>query len=70
MSTKLIVENLPPEITKGDLEDLCAAYGCVQEARLTINDATVTMSTPEEARSAIEGMNGMELCGHVLTAHL
>ena len=78
MSNKLFVGNLSFETTENDLQDAFAAHGTVTEANLMIDRATsrsrgfgfVTMSTPEEAQKAIEGMNGKDVDGRALTVNV
>jgi cold-inducible RNA-binding protein len=78
MSNKLFVGNLSFSTTENDLQDAFAAYGTVTEANLMMDRATgrargfgfVTMSTPEEAQKAIEGMNGKSVDGRALTVNL
>src|SRR5947209_17338388 len=77
MSTKLFVGNLSFDITENDLQDAFAAHGTVTEANLMMDRATgrprgfafVTMSTPEEAKKAIEALNGATLDGRNLTVN-
>jgi cold-inducible RNA-binding protein len=78
MSAKLFVGNLSFDITENDLQDAFAAFGTVVEANLMMDRATgrprgfgfVTMSTPEEAQKAIDGLNGKDLGGRALTVNL
>src|SRR3974390_2010221 len=78
MSAKLFVGNLSFNATENDLQDAFAAFGSVIETNLMMDRATgrprgfgfVTMSTPEEAQSAIEGMNGKSIDGRALTVNL
>src|SRR5690242_14886337 len=78
MSNKLFVGNLSFETTENDLNDAFAAFGTVTEANLMIDRATsrsrgfgfVTMSTPEEAQKAIEGLNGKDMGGRTLTVNI
>ena len=78
MSTKLFVGNLSFNTTENDLQDAFAAYGTVVEANLMMDRATgrprgfgfVTMSTPEEAQKAIDGLNGKEVDGRALTVNV
>ncbi len=75
MSTKLYVGNLSYNATENDLQDAFSAFGIVVEANLVTDResgrprgfAFVTMSTPEEARAAIEGLNGRDFQGRPLT---
>jgi cold-inducible RNA-binding protein len=78
MSNKLFVGNLSFEVTENDLQDAFAAYGNVAEANLMMDRTTqrprgfgfVTMSTPEEAQKAIDGLNGKDLKGRALTVNV
>ena len=78
MSTKLFVGNLSFNTTENDLQDAFAAFGTVAEANLMMDRATgrprgfafVTMSTPEEAQKAIEGLNGKDVDGRALTVNI
>ncbi len=78
MSNKLFVGNLSFETTENDLQDAFAAFGTVTEANLMMDRTTnrprgfgfVTMSTPEDAQKAIDGLNGKELGGRALTVNL
>jgi cold-inducible RNA-binding protein len=78
MSAKLFVGNLSFNTTENDLQDAFAAFGTVVETNLMMDRATgrprgfgfITMSTPDEAQKAIEGMSGKELDGRALTVNL
>jgi cold-inducible RNA-binding protein len=78
MSNKLYVGNLSFETTENDLQDAFAAFGTVTEANLMMDRTSnrprgfgfVTMSTPEEAQKAIEGLNGKQLGGRALTVNV
>jgi len=78
MSNKLFVGNLSFDTTENDLQDAFAAFGTVSETNLMMDRMTnrprgfgfVTMSTPEEAQKAIDGMNGKELGGRALTVNI
>ena len=78
MSNKLFVGNLSFETTENDLQDAFAAFGAVAETNLMMDRATgrsrgfgfVTMSTPDEAQKAIEGLNGKELRGRTITVNV
>ena len=78
MSAKLFVGNPSFNLTENDLQDTFAAYGTVVEANLMMDRATgrprgfgfVTMSTPEEAQKAIDGLNGKDLGGRALTVNI
>ncbi len=78
MSNKLYVGNVDFKVTEQELRDAFAAYGSVEEAKLVQDRVTgqprgfgfVTMSSPEEAQKAIEGLNGKELGGRALTVNI
>jgi RNA recognition motif-containing protein len=78
MSNKLFVGNLSFETTENDLQDAFAAFGTVTEANLMMDRTTnrprgfgfVTMSTPEEAQKAIDGLNGKDMGGRALTVNV
>src|SRR5262249_382005 len=75
---KLFVGNLSFNTTENALQDAFAAFGTVTEANLMMDRVTgrargfgfITMSTPEEAQKAIEGMNGKSIDGRALTVNL
>jgi RNA recognition motif-containing protein len=78
MSNKLFVGNLSFNTTENDLQDAFAAFGTVTEANLMMDRATgrprgfgfITMSTPEEAQKAIDGLNGKQVDGRALTVNV
>src|SRR6476660_2304780 len=78
MSNKLFVGNLSFNTTENDLQDAFAAFGTVTEANLMMDSETgrargfgfITMSTPEEAQKAIEGLNGKSIDGRALTVNV
>ena len=78
MSNKLFVGNLSFNTTENDLQDAFAAFGTVTEANLMMDRTTnrprgfgfVTMSTPEEAQKAIDGLNGKDMDGRALTVNI
>lgn len=77
MSTKLFVGNLSFNTTENDLQDAFAAHGTVTEANLMMDRATgrprgfafITMATPEEAKKAVDALNGSTLDGRSLTVN-
>jgi len=78
MSSKLFVGNLSFQTTENDLQDAFAAFGTVTETNLMMDRMTnrprgfafVTMSSPEEAQSAIAGLHGKDLAGRALTVNV
>src|SRR5688572_11703512 len=77
MSTKLYVGNLSFQTLEIDLQELFAQAGNVTEVALMQDRMTgksrgfafVTMSTPEEAQSAIEMFHGKSFQGRPLTVN-
>lgn len=78
MNNKLFVGNLSFNTTENDLQDAFAAHGTVLEANLMVDRMSgrprgfgfVTMSTDEEARKAIEALNGKDVDGRALTVNV
>ncbi|HXC36510.1 MAG TPA: RNA-binding protein [Candidatus Acidoferrales bacterium] len=78
MSNRLFVGNLSFQTTENDLQDAFAAFGTVTEANLMMDRTTnrsrgfafVTMSTPEEAQKAIDGLNGTDLGGRAVNVNI
>ena len=74
MNTRLYVGNLAATTTHNDLMDLFSAHGNVVDVNLPLARAngprgvvSVTMVTPEGARSAIQALHGKEIGTHFLT---
>ena len=74
MHTKLYLGNLAATTTSNDLMDLFSAHGNVVEVNLPAarangprGFASVTMVTPEGARSATQALHGKEVGTHALT---
>jgi RNA recognition motif-containing protein len=71
MGTRLYVGNLPYAVTELDLRDLFGGVGTVTDAKIVTDRETgrprgfgfVEMSTEEEARKAIEEINGRDVQG-------
>jgi RNA recognition motif-containing protein len=78
MSNKLFVGNLSFNTTENSLQDAFAAHGTVLETNLMMDRVSgrprgfgfVTMSTPEEAQSAISALNGASVDGRDLTVNV
>ena len=74
---KLYVGNLSFSTTEDSLQDAFSAHGQVEEvAVITDRDtgrprgfAFVTMNNDNEARAAIEGLNGVDLDGRTITVN-
>ena len=74
MGTRIYVGNLPYSADDAQLQQLFAAYGSVVDARVITDRNTgqskgfgfVEMSTDDEARSAIAGLNGTMLGNRAL----
>lgn len=77
-NSKLFVGNLAFATTENDLQDAFAAFGTVMEVNLMMDRMTgksrgfafVTMSSPEDAQRAIEGLHGKNLGGRDLTVNV
>jgi cold-inducible RNA-binding protein len=71
MGTRLYVGNLPYAVTELDLRDLFGSIGTVTDAKIVTDRETgrprgfgfVEMSTEDEARKAIEEVNGRDVQG-------
>jgi cold-inducible RNA-binding protein len=74
MGNKLYVGNLSYSMTEGQLREAFAAYGEVVSVSIITERDTgrskgfgfVEMSTEEEAKAALSGMNGAEFGGRAL----
>jgi RNA recognition motif-containing protein len=75
MNTKMYVGNLSYDATDSDIRELFEAHGTVSDVFIVKDResgrprgfAFVSMETPEEMNAAIEGLNGEEFAGRVLT---
>ena len=78
MSNKLFVGNLSFNVTENELQDMFAEHGSVLEANLMTDRMTgrprgfgfVTMSSAQEAESAVNAMNGKSIDGRALTVNI
>ncbi len=76
-NSKLYVGNMSFETTESDLRTAFSQFGTVSDVYVAMDKfsgrargfAFVTMSTPEEAKLAIEKMNGTNLGGRDLTVN-
>ena len=77
MGTKLYVGNLPFDITEGDLRNMLAEHGPVNEIAVVMDKVTgrargfafATMNTQEAATAAINALNGKDWKGRALTVN-
>jgi RNA recognition motif-containing protein len=77
MSSKIYVGGLPYSATDPQLNDLFAAHGTVESARVITDKFTgqsrgfgfVEMSTAEEAKAAIAALNGSQMDGRSLVVN-
>ena len=77
MSSKIYVGGLPYATTDAQLQDLFAAHGTVESARVITDKFTgrsrgfgfVEMASNEEAQRAIQALNGTDLDGRNLTVN-
>ena len=75
---KLFVGNLPFNTTEETVVSIFSEYGTVEEAALITDRmsgrskgiAFITYSTEEEAKAAIEALNGYELDGRALVVNV
>jgi RNA recognition motif-containing protein len=77
MATNLFVAGLSYEMTESELQDLFAEFGTVKSAKIILDRETnrskgfgfVDMSTEEESKNAIQGLNGKEINGRALAVN-
>lgn len=77
MGTKIYVGGLPYSTTEAQLNDLFAAHGTVQSARIITDKFTgqsrgfgfEEMGSAEEAKKAITALNGTQFEGRTLTVN-
>ena len=77
MGNKIYVGGLPFSTTEGQLEEMFAAHGTVESARVITDRFTgqsrgfgfVEMSSGGEAQKAIEALNGTDIEGRALTVN-
>ena len=77
MGSKIYVGGLPYSTVDQELSDLFSPHGNVESARIIMDKFTgrsrgfgfVEMSSEEEAKAAIEALNGTELGGRSLTVN-
>lgn len=72
---EIYVGNLSFQATEGDLQTAFESYGAVSALKIVLDRETgrsrgfafVTMDNPDEARAAIDGLNGQEFEGRELS---
>ncbi|HEY1374591.1 MAG TPA: RNA-binding protein [Candidatus Binatia bacterium] len=77
MGNKLYVGGLPYSVTEGRLEEVFAAHGTVQSAKVISDKFTgqsrgfgfVEMGSNDEAQKAISALNGTQLDGRTLVVN-
>jgi RNA recognition motif-containing protein len=77
MSNKLYVGGLPYSVTEGQLQEIFAAHGTVESAKVIADKFTgrsrgfgfVEMGSGDEAQKAIQALNGTQLEGRTLTVN-
>lgn len=77
MAKKLYVGNLSYDTSDSKLQEMFEEYGSVQSAQVIMDRDTgrskgfgfVEMGSDEEARAAINGLNGKEVGGRALTVN-
>lgn len=75
---KIFVGNIPFSTTEEELVNLFSEYGTISEAALIVDRfngrskgiAFITFETEEEAKAAIEAMNGFEIEGRELVVNV
>ena len=75
--TNVYVGNLPYSMTDAKLEETFSSYGTVDRAKVIVDRVSgrsrgfgfVEMSNGEEAKAAIEALNGTELDGRTLVVN-
>jgi len=77
MNQNIFIGGLPFSVTDEQLEDLFAAHGTVQSAKVISDKFTgksrgfgfVEMSSADEAQTAISALNGTQLDGRTITVN-
>lgn len=77
MGKKLYVGNLPYDTSDSKLQEMFEEYGAVQSAQVIMDRETgrskgfgfVEMGSDDEARAAINALNGTEVGGRALTVN-
>ena len=77
MNNKLYVGGLPYSVTEGQLQEIFAAHGTVESAKVITDKFTgqsrgfgfVEMPNQPEGEAAIQALNGKDLMGRSLTVN-
>jgi RNA recognition motif-containing protein len=77
MATKLFVAGISYSMTEDELRDLFAEFGTVSSAQIITDRETnrskgfgfVEMSSDDESKNAIQGLNGKDINGRPLTVN-
>ena len=77
MGNKLYVGNLPYSFSDSDMEQAFSQFGAVSSAKVVMDRDSgrskgfgfVEMSSPAEAKAAIDGMNGQQVGGRGLVVN-
>jgi RNA recognition motif-containing protein len=77
MGTKLYVGGLPYSVDEGRLQEIFSAHGSVESSKVISDKFTgqsrgfgfVEMSSGNEAKKAIDSLNGTQLDGRTLTVN-
>ena len=75
--TNIYVGNLPYDMTDAKLEETFTSFGTVERAKVIVDRVSgrsrgfgfVEMASSEEAKAAIEGLNGSEVDGRTLVVN-
>ncbi len=76
--TNIYVGNLSFDVSDASLQEAFAAFGAVDKANVVTDRMTgrsrgfgfIEMANDEEAKAAIEGLNGTELSGRTVTVNV
>ncbi len=76
--TNIYVGNLSFDVSDASLQEAFSAFGAVGQAKVIVDRITgrsrgfgfVEMADDEEAKAAIEGLNGTELSGRTVTVNV
>jgi len=74
-SRKIYINNIPEKYSKEDLEKLCNEYGKVEDCNIFIdkickNFGIVQFSSENEAKEALNKLNGKEIDGNILSSKI